>query len=310
MTIPHLSAADLDALALTPLAMRDALADTLRAQATGHVHTAPKSMLKPADGRLLMTTLSADDTTGIMAVKALVQNPANRGPGATYIDGTVTAFDAFTGRPLATLDGPWITAQRTAALSMLAAQHLANPQAQTAAFLGAGVQASSHLAALTALYPLKSIRIFSRSAPTRLTEQARSLNLAVAIADTARSALSGADIVISAVSRDAPATPVDPAWLAPGAFAALVDLGHGWPRDALATLDALYIDDLAQERVMPTDTRLADLDAVAGDLMALVTGAAPARQTPDQRIAFLSRGPAASDLSLVALALQQAGLAP
>lgn len=311
MPIPHLAATDLDALGLTAMQKRDALADAIRAQETGQVHSAPKSMLKPTDGRLLMTTLAADDRSGVMAVKSLVQNPANRARGLPYSNALVTALDAATGQPIATLDGNWITAHRTAALSMLAAQYLARDDAATVAFLGAGVQAQSHLAALAQLYPLTSIRIHARSAPDRLESQAAVLGLTTRRTASARAAIDGADIVISAVSRGDPDLgAIDAGWLAPGAFASLVDLGHNWARPALADLDALLIDDLAQEETIDPESRLAPLDTITGDLAGLVGGATAPRQDPAQRMAFLFRGPATADLSLTALALHHAGLLP
>jgi ornithine cyclodeaminase/alanine dehydrogenase len=311
MSLPHLTAADLAALALHPAAIRDALAATLRAQARAQVHAAPKSMLSPKDGRLLLTTLAADDETGILAVKSLVQNPANPARGLPSVGALVTAINAETGAPIATLDGNWITAERTAALSMLAAQFLARESATRVAFLGAGVQASSHLAALAALYPLREIIVHARSAPKRLLAQARALGLAASVADTPRAAVNGADIVISAMSRDhaAPDT-LDATWLAPGAFASFVDLGHNWARAPLRALDILALDDLAQERAMPPKTRLAPLDAFHGDLPALLSGACAPRRTESQRTGFLFRGPATADLSLTTLALKAAGLTP
>ncbi|MEZ5714018.1 MAG: ornithine cyclodeaminase family protein [Paracoccaceae bacterium] len=307
--LPHLSAAALDALALTPAEIRDALADTIRARAAGQVLSAPKSMLKPGDGRLAMTTLALDDQTGVMVVKALVQNPANPARGLASVNGAILALDAATGLPLATLDGPWITAQRTAALSMLAAQHLARPEAATVAFLGAGVQAQSHLAALAALYPLTALRVWSRTEPHALSTQAATLGLPLAHSATAREAIAGADIVISTLGRAAPPSgALDAGWLAPGSFAALVDLGHDWAPAALAALDLLAIDDLDQERSLPPDTRLAPLDAISGDLPALVAGTLAPRRDADQRTAFLFRGPAFADLSLAALALARADL--
>ncbi|WP_322867032.1 NAD(P)-binding domain-containing protein [Aquicoccus sp. G2-2] len=311
MPLPHLTDADLEALALAPATIRDALAETLRAQARAHVHSAPKSMLAPKDGRLLLTTLAADDETGILAVKSLVQNPANAARGLPSVGALVTAINAQTGAPIATLDGNWITAARTAALSMLAAQFLARDDAQTVGFLGSGVQASSHLTALAALYPLRSIVIHARSAPTRLLAQAKALGLSASTVDSPRAAISHADIVISAMSRDhaAPDT-LDADWLAPGAFASFVDLGHNWARPSFATLDILALDDLTQERAMTPETRLAPLDAFHGDLPALLSGTCPARQSAAQRTGFLFRGPATADLSLTALALKAAGLTP
>ena len=303
----HLTAKDLDALALSAAERRDALEAVLRRE---NVHSAPKTMVKPGDGRLLMSTLAADDESGVMAVKALVQNPANAARGLPYSSAIVLALDAATGQPIATLDGNWITAHRTAALSMLAAKYLARAEAASVAFLGAGVQAQSHLEALAELYPLREVRIHARSAPEALTAMAEAKGLAASQCASAQEAIGGADIVISALSRDTPdRREIDAGWLAPGAFASLVDLGHNWARGPLERLDLLVIDDLAQEASLPEDQRLAPLEAFHGDLGGLARGALHGRQGVDQRAAFLFRGPATGDLALTALALRRAGLA-
>ncbi len=56
-------------------------------------------------------------------------------------------MDGQTGLLRAVLEANWVTAVRTAALSMVAARRLPDPNAETVAFVGAGVQARSHLAA-------------------------------------------------------------------------------------------------------------------------------------------------------------------
>ena len=60
----------------------------------------------------------------------------------------ILLFRPETGEPLATMDGRLITEMRTAAVSAVATQLLARPEASVLAILGSGVQARSHLEAL------------------------------------------------------------------------------------------------------------------------------------------------------------------
>src|ERR1700678_1657961 len=57
----------------------------------------------------------------------------------------IQLFRSDTGEPLMTMDGRLITEMRTAAVSAVAVDHLAVPQAKVLAILGSGVQARSHM---------------------------------------------------------------------------------------------------------------------------------------------------------------------
>lgn len=73
-------------------------------------------------------------------------------------------FDVTTGERRLVLDGPTITARRTAAVSLLAAQHLA-PQAQGPLLIvGAGVQGLAHLEAFVQGLGVRDVWVASRSA--------------------------------------------------------------------------------------------------------------------------------------------------
>jgi ornithine cyclodeaminase/alanine dehydrogenase len=74
--------------------------------------------------------------------------------------------------------------------------------------------------------------------------------------------------------------------------------------ESLTAFDRIVVDDVEQERRMPTP--LVDPALVAGDLTGLVGGATAGRDHPDERTAFIFRGLALGDLALSALAYQRA----
>jgi thiomorpholine-carboxylate dehydrogenase len=75
----------------------------------------------------------------------------------------IQLFRADTGEPLAMMDGRLITEMRTAAVSAVAADLLARPEAKMLGILGSGVQARSHVRALSLVRKFEEIRIWSRS---------------------------------------------------------------------------------------------------------------------------------------------------
>ena len=72
-------------------------------------------------------------------------------------------FSAETGKIIATMDGSYITAIRTACASAMATKALANPQTVELGILGAGVQARTHIQALTRVRKIEKIKLYSPS---------------------------------------------------------------------------------------------------------------------------------------------------
>ncbi|WP_434624200.1 bifunctional Delta(1)-pyrroline-2-carboxylate/Delta(1)-piperideine-2-carboxylate reductase [Azospirillum sp. B2RO_4] len=141
-------------------ALCDAVAAAARDYTAGRITSPERQVLPLPDGGVL---LSMPATAADIAIHKLVNvNPGNGAKGLPTIHGVVSAFDALTGAPQVILDGPTVTARRTAAVSMLAIRTLA-PAPRHVALLGAGTQSSGHVAALAALYPGIRIDIHSRS---------------------------------------------------------------------------------------------------------------------------------------------------
>ncbi|MEM6624423.1 MAG: ornithine cyclodeaminase family protein [Pseudomonadota bacterium] len=302
-----LSGRDLAALGLGTQEIVDAIADAVRQMAAGRLHAPPKTGVLPGDGRYVMTTLSVADPSLPVVAKLVSVQPANPAQGLPAINGAILVMDGQTGVLRAVMGANWITAARTAGMSALMAQHMADPAAEVIAFIGCGVQARAHLAAFAELFPLSRVLAFGRGAANTdaLLAEARALGLTAEAAPTARAALEQAQIVISAVTRAPDLQPfLDAAWLAPGSFAAVTDVALPWLPETLGAIDRIIIDDLTQERVMKPP--MLDLDLVWGDMADVVTGRRVATHQPDRRQAFIFRGQALADHALAALALARA----
>jgi ornithine cyclodeaminase/alanine dehydrogenase-like protein (mu-crystallin family) len=247
-------------------------------------------------------------TPPFLAVKSAILNPRNRERGLPDINAVVTLLDSVTGLPLAIVDGDWVTAVRTAGLSAVAARRLARPDASTAAFIGCGMQARSHLHAFAALFPLRRIRAFGgRENRDALCREAEAGGLSAAASESARDAVRDADLVITSVTFSPQLAPfLDARWLQPGCFATMTDLGASWLPDGMSAFDRIVIDDREQEAQMPKP--LVDLALVAGDLTGLVNGDVPGRRSAAEKTAFIFRGLALGDLAVAALAYQRARL--
>jgi ornithine cyclodeaminase/alanine dehydrogenase-like protein (mu-crystallin family) len=75
----------------------------------------------------------------------------------------IQLFRSDTGEPLAVMDGRLITEMRTAAVSAVAVDCLARRDAKVLGILGSGVQARSHVQALSRVRKFEEIRVWSRS---------------------------------------------------------------------------------------------------------------------------------------------------
>jgi 1-piperideine-2-carboxylate/1-pyrroline-2-carboxylate reductase [NAD(P)H] len=158
------------------------------------------------------------------------------------------------------LDGPTVTARRTAAVSLLAAQMLAPNPRGPLLIVGAGVQGRAHLEAFAQGLPLKEVRVASRSdaSARALVEHARALGLRASIAVTPDDPLAECPLVVTCTPAAGVVlrrTPRDDAFIAAvGAFTpAMVELDPGLCRHC-AELGTVIVD-----------TR--DADHEAGDLL-------------------------------------------
>ncbi|MEO6018109.1 MAG: delta(1)-pyrroline-2-carboxylate reductase family protein, partial [Polaromonas sp.] len=109
------------------------------------VHVPARQVLRLPGGGSLFLMPAFDAHTAI--TKLITFTPANAGQGLPTIQGDVVVFDVASGQRKLVLDGPTVTARRTAAVSLLAAQRLAPNRQGPLLIVGAGVQGKAHLEA-------------------------------------------------------------------------------------------------------------------------------------------------------------------
>jgi ornithine cyclodeaminase/alanine dehydrogenase len=306
-TLPYLSEAFLDRLEISTLDVVNEIERQIVAQSRGEVWCAPKVGVRPGDDRYIMATLGVATEPPVLATKSLVVNPRNAERGLPTLNSLITLLHSETGLPLVLVDGNWVTAKRTAGLSAVAARHLARRDSSSAAFIGCGVQARSHLEAFADLFPLREVRVFGRGSRNRdaLCGMARSRGLDAAPCDTAKAAVDGADIVVTTIPLvPAPIPFLDANWLKAGSFTAMTDRALSWLPETMSIFDRIFIDDLQQESAMSEPIVKPEL--ISGDLIGLVCGALTGRQCASDRTTFAFRGLAIGDLAIAGLAYLRA----
>ncbi|KUL38465.1 ornithine cyclodeaminase [Streptomyces sp. NRRL F-4489] len=179
----------------------DALRAALRTGADPEADP-PRTVLPVARGQLLLMPAHRDRYAGVKIATVAPDNPA---AGLPRVQGQYLLFDAATLAPLALLDGIALTTVRTAALSALAADLLAVPDAGHLVLFGTGPQARGHLDALRAVRPLTRVTVVGRTPAhvERFVSQARA-DTGLAVAAGEPSAVAEADLVACCTTATRP----------------------------------------------------------------------------------------------------------
>jgi thiomorpholine-carboxylate dehydrogenase len=210
-------------------------------------------------------------TADAMGTKMVTFYPENAGTGIDTHQAVIALFDPATGSPLALMDGGLITEMRTAAVSAVATNLMAAPEARSLAILGSGVQARSHLAALNEVRIFDDVRIWSRT-PEHAKAFAQETG---ARAMSAEDAVRGADVVVTVTSSKTPVLKGD--WLKDGAHVNAVGAcAPNWRElDDDVMKNVIVADSIDAARQESGDIILSGA-AIHGELGAMLAGKIPA----------------------------------
>lgn len=158
----------------------------------------PQRIVQPLAGGASLFVMPAADARVAMT-KLITFTPANAGTGRATIQGDVLVFDVATGERRLVLDGPTVTARRTAAVSVLAAQALAPKQDGPLLIVGAGAQGFAHCEAFIEVLGVKDVQVVSRTASSAqaLVDHARSLGARATVVGDADAALADCPLVVT-----------------------------------------------------------------------------------------------------------------
>ncbi len=257
---------------------------------------------------LLMPAWSDD---GYIGVKTVVVAPENASKGLPAVQATYQLFDRETGRPLALLDGPELTARRTACASALAARYLAPEDASRLLMIGTGVLAHHLPPAHAAVRPITEVRVWGRN-PENAEKTAaalRAAGLAAEMTEDLSSSVEWADIVSAATLAKEPI--IDGNWLRPGQHVDLVGAFRPDMREADDTVlerARIFCDTKAGamkeagDLSDPLGRGVIEEKDVLADLFDLASGTFVFERGPDDITMFKSAGTAIEDLAAAMLA--------
>jgi ornithine cyclodeaminase/alanine dehydrogenase-like protein (mu-crystallin family) len=258
--------------------------------------------------------LAQSDVLGLKVVSVFPHNAARH--GLPSIHALVVLLEAATGRPIAAMDGTYLTALRTGAASGAATRTLARPDARVLAIFGAGAQAPTQVQAVCAVRAIERVWVVNRTRERAealiAALRAQGIAAELRVAPSAAAALAEADVVCCATS--APAPLFDDADLRPGTH--INGVGSFTPH--MAEVPAATV---ARARVV-VDQRVAAW-AEAGDLIQaraagaldeqrvvelgqIIAGQAPGRTSDEEITFFKSVGNAVQDLAVAQLAFAEA----
>src|SRR5256885_1731387 len=299
--VPFFSARDVEA-AVSPGRALEAVRGAFVAYARREWSMPPKVYVPayPAGDFRAMPALGA----GHAALKWVTSFPGHPARGLPTVTGVVLLSDAKTGALRALFDAAAVTALRTGAAAVLAAEALGRDDAQTAAVIGAGV--NGRAAARTFLAQGREVALWDLDAARA---EAAAIELGASVACSQGDALS-ADLLVTMTPGHEVLLPEGS--LSPGQHVSL--MGADGPGKA-----EIAVAELARARVFCDDWEQAShngelADAVAAGEIAqddvtqlgdVLAGRAEGRHSSEEITVFDSTGLAIQDLAIVLAAIER-----
>ncbi len=204
------------------------------------------------------------------------------------------------GFPLAVMDGTYITAVRTAAVSSVSAKYLARQNSEVLSIVGTGVQGKYHALCLTNVLPsIKTIKIYDKWEPSvesfkREIGEIFGDKMKIEVTKSPEEAITGGDVVVTATGK----------LLEPIFFAKWVKVGAlvlpvhsaGWEPEIIAKMDKVVSDDWAQFGEHGRSLYSPFPDHPDAELGEIVAGSKPGRENDQQRIINFNMGLAIHDV--------------
>lgn len=294
------------------LSMKDCIAvmrDALTSLARGDVFQPLRTIIRPPklDGLMgLMPSFISGERTAI-GLKAISVFPGNAAKGKDIHQGVVLLLSPETGELMAMMNASAITAIRTAAVSAVATDLLTNPDAGELAIIGVGVQARSHLKAMSEVRPIKRCRVAARNierAQAFASEMQDKFSFPIEAVNSVQEALKGSDLIVTATTSSEPVLKRE--WISPGAHINAVGASTPNAREIDSETMAsasLYVDrrestiNESGDYLFALQDGAITADHIRAEIGELLIGEKPGRTSPNEITLFKSLGLAVEDVA-------------
>ncbi len=238
---------------------------------------------------------------------------ANPAKGLPYIIGMIIINEADTLRPLAVMDGGYLTAMRTAGHAAIGAKYLAKKDSSVLTIIGCGAEGKTHLEAMykLGLYDFKEVRIFDIKRDVMLAfkeEMDKALGLEIRIMESVQAAVQGSDIICMVTTAGKPVLLDE--WVEPGAHVAATAVYDAEPK-ITKTADKWVLGNNERDRLWIENVEEYKLygysfDDVYGDLSEIVCGKKAGRENDNEKTIMTHLGMGALDIACAYRAYQAA----
>lgn len=269
----------------------------------------PRQRSTTAAGTILHVMSAAIPPMGVMGLKAYTS-----ARGGTRFVGML--YSTETGELIAMMEADRLGQMRTGAASAVATKFMARKDAGSIGLLGTGQQARSQVIAISRVRPVALVKCYSRDAVRReafAENLVQELGAEVVAVDSARDAVDGTDIVVTATTATDPVLSGE--WLRSGMH--VNAMGANWANrreldtEAIQRSTRIATDDLEQARlesgdlIGPVESGLLSWNGVV-ELGQIVAGEAPGRSSAQEMTLFESQGIAVEDVATMKLAYDRA----
>jgi ornithine cyclodeaminase len=268
----------------------------------------------PEGDEATLLLMPAWQTGRHIGIKMVTVFPGNAERDLPAVMGAYLLLDGETGSPLAMIDGPMLTARRTAAASALAASYLARPDCERLLMVGTGALAPQLILAHAAVRPIRNVLVWGRTEDkaAKLAKRLNRSDFRVQHTTDLEDAARGAHIISCATLSVEPLIAGE--WLQNGQH---LDLVGGYRPDMRETDDTairrarVFVDtragacEEAGDIVQPLESGVLDPDDIAADLFELTRGERAGRRFYDQITLFKSVGTAVEDLAAAQLTVER-----
>ena len=247
----YLSQADVLEAGVTMPEVINLVEKGLHEHGKGWVENPPKPGIHASPDSFIHAMPAYFKNLGMGGIKWVSGYPANREIGLPQIIGLIILNDMKTGAPVCIMDGTWITAVRTAAVSAITAKYCARKYSKILGIVGAGVQGRQHLTALKIVLPnLSKAKIYdiNREAAIKCRDElASQVGIEIMVCDSVEDVAKGSDVIVTATQRLAKPLIRDE-WFGAGCLGMGLEASRAWYGDAILNADKFVTDDWEQTK--------------------------------------------------------------